>query len=598
MYRTHSLEKLSQIKLEQIGKTIKIAGFLDTKRIHAGVLFLVLREGCTTIQCVLDSESEEYEELRRLPIESTISLEGKIILRTSDTIKREQLFGDVEFIISSYEIHSRAQALPFSLSEAHKVDEHLRLKYRFLDLRTEKMQKALFLRTKIIDTLRHKMKSQGFLEVQTPILTASSPEGARDFLVPSRLQPGKFYALPQAPQQFKQLLMASGVQKYFQVAPCFRDEASRADRSPGEFYQLDFEMSWATQEEVFRTIEPVLHDTFLECAEEGSKVSPYPFEEITYKAALLHYGSDKPDLRQPYRYEKVDFIEHIKFTPFEEIHANGELVYLVVPEIESKPLTKKYLKSLEEDVKKIGLSGLGYIFIGDELSGPLVKFFSESYQEKLKTMYPKSYIFFLGAKKENYKKLQESKKLVLSQICEYQEVIDEKMYKFAWVIDFPMYEYDDDEKKVVFAHNPFSMPKGGLKTLDDVAPLDIVAQQYDIVVNGIELSSGAVRNHSSEGLIKAFSLAGYSQEEVETKFSGMLKAFSLGVPPHAGSAPGIDRMVMLLLKAKTIRDVIAFPLAATGEDLLMEAPNYIEDGRLVDYGLKYMPSVLEKMKKV
>ena len=526
-------------------------------------------------QVVTSGKAEDVDFASHIPLESTVTVYGEVKKRDEETINPKLKTGLVEIRIEEITVlGKRTKNLPFEINTKQEIREDLRLQYRYLDLRNDRLKNNLILRSKVIQYLRNQMIEQGFLEVQTPILTSSSPEGARDYLVPSRLHPGKFYALPQAPQQFKQLLMVSGIDKYFQVAPCFRDEDARADRAPGEFYQLDMEMSFATQEDVFNVMEPVMYNTFKKFADK--KIANYPFPRITYKDAMLKYGSDKPDLRNPlYIIDLSDFFKKCTFKPF----INRTVRAIKVEGHMSKGFHEKML----DYAMSIGMAGLGYLEIQDDMSfkGPIDKFIPDNLKNTLidlADLQKNDTIFFIA---DNEKRATELAGQIRMELGKRLNLIDNDIFQFCWIIDFPMFELDEHDK-LAFSHNPFSMPQGGLDALEHQNPLDILAYQYDIVCNGIELSSGAVRNHDIDIMVKAFTMAGYTEEEVKTKFGALYTAFQFGAPPHAGIAPGIDRMLMLLSDSDTIREVIAFPLNSKAEDLMMGAPGIVRRDQLHD----------------
>lgn len=565
--------RCDEITLENVGKEVRIAGFVETIRDLGGVVFLDIRDMYGITQAVTSADSQDVDLASHIPIESTVTILGKVRKRSEDTINTKLKTGLVEVFIEDIEIlGKRTRNLPFEVNKDQEVREDLRLKYRYLDIRGEKLKNNLILRAKVIQYLRNQMIEKGFLEVQTPILTSSSPEGARDYLVPSRIHKGKFYALPQAPQQFKQLLMVSGIDKYFQIAPCFRDEDARADRAPGEFYQLDMEMSFATQEDVFEIIEEVIYNTFKEFSEK--KISDYPFERIKYREAMIKYGTDKPDLRNPLVIiDLSEFFNKCTFKPFigrtvRAIKVNGHM---------SKGFHEKMLSY----AMSIGMEGLGYLEVQDDYSfkGPIDKFIPIEYKKELLelgNLEKGDTIFFIA---DNEKRATELAGQIRTELAKRLDLIEKDVFKFCWIVDFPMFELDE-QGKLSFSHNPFSMPQGGLKDLNEENPLDILAYQYDLVCNGIELSSGAVRNHDIEIMIKAFEMAGYTEEEVKTKFGALYTAFQYGAPPHAGIAPGVDRMIMLLTEAENIREVIAFPLSSKAEDLMMGAPGKVSNKQL------------------
>ena len=571
-YRTHNCDEIS---LSDIGKKVKISGWVQTIRDLGGLVFLDIRDMYGITQVVTSGKAEDVDFASHIPLESTVTVYGEVKKRDEETINPKLKTGLVEIRIEEITVlGKRTKNLPFEINTKQEIREDLRLQYRYLDLRNDRLKNNLILRSKVIQYLRNQMIEQGFLEVQTPILTSSSPEGARDYLVPSRLHPGKFYALPQAPQQFKQLLMVSGIDKYFQVAPCFRDEDARADRAPGEFYQLDMEMSFATQEDVFNVMEPVMYNTFKKFSDK--KIANYPFPRITYKDAMLKYGSDKPDLRNPlYIIDLSDFFKKCTFKPF----INRTVRAIKVEGHMSKGFHEKML----DYAMSIGMAGLGYLEIQDDMSfkGPIDKFIPDDLKSTLidlADLHKNDTIFFIA---DNEKRATELAGQIRMELGRRLDLIDNDVFQFCWIIDFPMFELDEHDN-LAFSHNPFSMPQGGLDALEHQNPLDILAYQYDIVCNGIELSSGAVRNHDIDIMIKAFTMAGYTEEEVKTKFGALYTAFQFGAPPHAGIAPGIDRMLMLLSDSDTIREVIAFPLNSKAEDLMMGAPGVVRRNQLHD----------------
>ena len=575
-YKTHSC---GDITLADVGKKVKIAGFVQTIRDLGGLVFLDIRDMYGITQVVTSGKTEDVDFASHIPIESSVCVEGIVKKRDEETINPKLKTGLVEIKIETIEVlGKRTKELPFEVNKNQVVREDLRLKYRFLDLRSTKLTNNLILRSKVIQYLREQMIGNGFLEVQTPILTSSSPEGARDYLVPSRVHKGKFYALPQAPQQFKQLLMVSGIDKYFQIAPCFRDEDARADRCPGEFYQLDMEMSYATQEDVFSAIEPVIYNTFSKFS--SKKIAKYPFPRIAYKESILKYGTDKPDLRNPlYIIDLSEFFKQCTFKPF----INRTVRAIKV----NKHLSKGFHEKMLEYAMSLGMPGLGYLEVQEDMSlkGPIDKFIPVDLKKeliKIADLKSEDTIFFIA---NNEKRAAELAGQIRTELGKRLELIDENSFQFAWIVDFPMYELEEDEK-ITFCHNPFSMPQGGMEALLTKNPLEILAYQYDIVCNGIELSSGAVRNHDPEIMVKAFEIAGYTKKDIEEKFSALFNAFQYGAPPHAGIAPGVDRMLMLLTDAENIREVIAFPMNSKAEDLMMGAPGFVTKEQLRELNIR------------
>tara|TARA_B100000902_G_scaffold398845_1_gene467162 strand:- start:119 stop:1918 length:1800 start_codon:yes stop_codon:yes gene_type:complete len=593
-YRTHNCNELKE---SDENKDVILAGWINRKRDHGNVLFIDLRDHYGVTQCVIEKTNtkllKEFESLRS---ESVIKIHGKVIKRDKETINESLVTGKIEISVNSLEVLSAANELPMPVFGENDYPEEIRLKYRFLDIRREELHSNIVLRSSIISYIRKLMSEAGFLEMQTPILTASSPEGARDYLVPSRIHPGKFYALPQAPQQFKQLIMAGGFDKYFQIAPCFRDEDARADRSPGEFYQLDMEMAFVEQDDVFNAIEPVLSSVFKKFS--NFKVTDLPFPRITYKEAMKKYATDKPDLRNPI--EVCDITQEfsdddVEFKAFKKvIDAGGRVLGIPAPKSSMQP--RSFFDNLNNWAKKeMNAPGLGYI-VFEEVDGiltgkgPIAKFIPSNIQLKIAkkaNLNSGDSIFFACDKG---KLVYDIAAAARNKIGEILELIEKDVFRFCWIIDFPMYEQDRDTGKIDFSHNPFSMPQGGLEALENSDPLDVLGYQYDIVCNGIELSSGAIRNHIPEIMYKAFEISGYTKKQVQDKFGGMINAFSYGVPPHGGIAPGIDRIVMLLAQEKNIREVILFPMNQQAQDLMMLAPAEVDDKTLDELNLKVIPT--------
>ena len=569
IYRTHNC---GELRKKDIGKKARLSGWVHRKRDHGNLLFVDLRDHFGLTQCVVDVDSPVFKAVEAVRPESVITVTGEIVPRTEDTINKDLPTGEVELAIAEFTVQGPAGDLPMPVFGEADYPEDIRLKYRFLDLRREKMHKNIVLRSNIITSIRKRMIGQGFMEFQTPILTASSPEGARDFLVPSRLHPGKFYALPQAPQQFKQLVMISGFDKYFQIAPCFRDEDARADRSPGEFYQLDIEMSFVTQEDVFAALEPVLSGVFEEFSD--FEVSKPPFPRIPYQEALLKYGSDKPDLRNPIEIQDVtEVFKGGGFGLFASLIEKGSVVR-AIPAPGAGLRARSFFDKMNDWARAEGYAGLGYINIKDGApGGPIAKNLEGERYQKLKKQLDlgdNDGVFFAAGKDKDAAELAGRAR---ARVGVELDLIKKDEFRFCWIVDYPMYEYDDTEDRIDFSHNPFSMPQGGLEALENQDPLEILAWQYDIVCNGVELSSGAIRNHRPEIMKKAFAIAGYDEAALEKEFPGMLHALSLGAPPHGGSAPGIDRIVMLLAGEPNIREVILFPMNQKAEDLMMNAPS-------------------------
>lgn len=593
-YRSHTCGQLTDAEENKI---VRLSGWVHRKRDHGHLLFIDLRDHYGITQCVIDSSNPLFQQAEACKLESVVTVSGTVVKRTIETINPDIATGAIEVKITGIHTESPCETLPIQVNSDAPFPEELRLKYRFFDLRREKIHSNIVLRSKVISRIRALMTEQNFLEIQTPILTASSPEGARDFLVPSRLHHGKFYALPQAPQQFKQLLMVSGFDRYFQIAPCFRDEDARADRSPGEFYQLDFEMAFATQDDVFNALEPVLHKIFTEFS--SKTVSPYPFKRIPYEDAMLKYGSDKPDLRNPIEIADVtDVFKDSGFSIFANLIKKGSVVRAIpAPNSAQKP--RKFFDQLNNWAQDLGKPGLGYIkFEADGAKGPIAKFLTEDQLTQLKKeagLKEGDSVFFACDAPQAAANFAGT---VRTKLGEELELIDSNCFEFCWIVDFPMYEQDEQTGKIDFSHNPFSMPQGGEMALDNQDPLSIKAYQYDIVCNGIELSSGAIRNHTVTGLYKAFAIAGYTEDEVNKNFAGMVNAFKAGAPPHGGCAPGVDRIIMLLADEPNLREVIAFPMNQKAEDLLMGAPNTVSDKHLKELGLKRIEKKIDLKLKV
>jgi len=588
-YRTHNC---SELRPSHENTTVKLSGWVHRKRDHGNLLFIDLRDHYGITQCVIETTNANFKILERIKPDSVISITGKVLKRTLETINKDLPTGKIEVEFKELEILSEAEELPIPVFGEQDYPEDIRLKYRFLDLRRQTMHKNIILRSKVISFIRKKMVGLGFNEFQTPILTASSPEGARDFLVPSRLNPGKFYALPQAPQQFKQMIMVAGFDKYFQIAPCFRDEDGRADRSPGEHYQLDIEMSFVEKEDIFSTMEPLFYELFSEfgC---GKKISDYPFKKISFDDSMLQYGTDKPDLRNPLKISDVTDIFNsvdIKLNIFKKQINKGAIVRAIpAPNTFKKP--RSFYDSTNEWAKMEGANGLAYlsiIKIKDKLagSGPIAKFFSDNGINKIAkacNLKEGDAVFFSCEKKQIAEKISG---LARQKIAEDLNLIQKNQFRFCWIVDYPLYQFDEEKKKIDFSHNPFSMPKVSYEEFDKIDPLEILAEQYDLVCNGIELSSGAIRNHLPKMFYKVFSKVGYSKKDVDSKFGGMIKALSYGAPPHGGLAPGIDRIVMLLANVENIREITLFPLNQNAQDLLMEAPSEATDQQLKELNIK------------
>ena len=586
-YRTHTC---SELNLKNNGEEVLLSGWINKKRDHGNLLFIDLRDNYGITQCVVDNKNSLFKKIEKIPLETVVKFKGKVVKRENNTINKDLNTGKIEVKILNFEILGTSKELPLPVFSDQEYSEEIRLKYRFLDLRRAKIHKNINLRSRVISFIRKEMESLGFLEYQTPILTSSSPEGARDFLVPSRLNPGKFYALPQAPQQFKQLIMVSGFDKYFQIAPCFRDEDARADRSPGEFYQLDIEMSFVSQEEIFNVVENLLNKVFKKFS--NKKIQNEKFPKIPYYESMLKYGTDKPDLRNPLEIcdlTKIFTRNDVKFEIFKKLVREGSIVRAIITK-NTNNKSRSFFDNIDKWAKEEGSSGLAYFTFEKENNkiigkGPIGKFFSsEACQEIIKTSKAEigDSIFFACGQKKDVEKLLS---LARDKIAKELEIIDENAFAFCWVVDYPMYEIDDKSGKIKFSHNPFSMPQGDISKLNFDNPLDIKAYQYDIVCNGIELSSGAIRNHIPSLMYKLFSAAGYDNKSVDEKFSGMINALSYGAPPHGGIAPGVDRIIMLLANEKNIREVTMFPLNQNAQDLMMNAPSNVEDEQLKELNI-------------
>ncbi len=585
-YRTH---KCNELRKEDLDKEISISGWINKKRDHGNILFIDLRDNYGITQCIIDKENKNFLELEKTQLETVVKIDGKVVKRSNDTVNKDIETGEIEVVINKFEILGTCKELPMPVFSDQEYAEEIRLKYRFLDLRRKKIHENIILRSKVISFIRNEMTSAGFLEFQTPILTSSSPEGARDFLVPSRLNPGKFYALPQAPQQFKQLIMVSGFDKYFQIAPCFRDEDARADRSPGEFYQLDLEMSFVEQEDVFNVVEKLLVNTFKKFS--NKKLMYDQFPKISYADAMLKYGSDKPDLRNPLVINDITEVfsrEDVSFEIFKKLIKSGSKVRCISTK-NTKDKPRSFFDNIDKWAKEQGASGLAYFTFEDngELSakGPIGKFFSKEALVEImkKTNSEVGDSIFMACGKLN--ELEKITALARDKIAQVLGLIDDNIFAFCWIVDYPMFERDEITNKIGFSHNPFSMPQGNLSDKEFEDPLNILAYQYDIVCNGIELSSGAIRNHKPELMYKLFSIAGYDKQQVDEKFSGMINALSFGAPPHGGIAPGIDRIVMLLANEKNIREVTMFPMNQNAQDLMMKAPSEVNEEQLKELNL-------------
>ena len=585
-YRTHNC---SELRKEDIDKKISLSGWINKKRDHGNLLFIDLRDNYGITQCIIDKDNKNFLELEKTQLETVLKIEGRVVSRSNETINKDIETGEIEVVIDKFETLGTCKELPMPVFSDQEYAEEIRLKYRFLDLRRKKIHENIILRSKVISYIRDEMTKIGFLEFQTPILTSSSPEGARDFLVPSRLNPGKFYALPQAPQQFKQLIMVAGFDKYFQIAPCFRDEDARADRSPGEFYQLDLEMSFVEQEDVFNVVEKLLVNTFKKFS--NKKLMYDKFPKISYVDAMLKYGSDKPDLRNPLVINDITDIflrEDVSFEIFKKLVKSGSKVRCISTK-NTKDKPRSFFDNIDKWAKEQGASGLAYLTFEEEgnlsAKGPIGKFFSkEALLEVMKKTNSEvgDSIFMACGKQQDLEKIAA---LARDKIAKDLDLIDDNIFAFCWIVDYPMFEKNELTHKIEFSHNPFSMPQGDLSEKDLENPLDILAYQYDIVCNGIELSSGAIRNHKPELMYKLFSIAGYDKSQVDEKFSGMINALSYGAPPHGGIAPGIDRIVMLLANEKNIREVTMFPMNQNAQDLMMKAPSDVTEQQLKELSL-------------
>jgi aspartyl-tRNA synthetase len=585
-FRTH---KCNELRKEKVGDEVTLSGWINKKRDHGNLLFIDLRDNYGITQCIVDKENSNFQKLEKVQLETVIKIDGKVVERSKDTINKDIETGEIEVAIKNFQVLGECKELPLPVFSDREYAEEIRLKYRFLDLRRKKIHENIILRSKVISFIRNEMNKLGFLEFQTPILTSSSPEGARDFLVPSRLNPGKFYALPQAPQQFKQLVMVSGFDKYFQIAPCFRDEDARADRSPGEFYQLDLEMSFVEQEDVFNVVEKLFVNTFKKFSNKKLLFNQFP--RISFKESMIKYGTDKPDLRNPLLINDITEIflrEDVSFEIFKKLVKSGSKVRCIVTK-NTKDKPRSFFDNIDKWAKEQGASGLAYFTIEKEneisAKGPVGKFFSkESLNEIMVKTDAKEgdSIFFACGKLEEVEKISA---LARDKIGKDLGLIDENVFAFCWIVDYPMYEIDDQTKKIKFSHNPFSMPQGDIDKINFEKPLEILAYQYDIVCNGIELSSGAIRNHIPDLMYKLFAVAGYSKSDVNQKFSGMINALSYGAPPHGGIAPGIDRIIMLLANEKNIREVTMFPMNQNAQDLMMNAPSNVSENQLKELNL-------------
>ena len=585
-FRTH---KCNELRKEKVGDEVILSGWINKKRDHGNLLFIDLRDNYGITQCIIDKENSNFKKLEKIQLETVIKIDGKVVERSKESINNDIETGEIEVVIKNFQVLGECKELPLPVFTDREYAEEIRLKYRFLDLRRKKIHENIILRSKVISFIRNEMNKLGFLEFQTPILTSSSPEGARDFLVPSRLNPGKFYALPQAPQQFKQLVMVSGFDKYFQIAPCFRDEDARADRSPGEFYQLDLEMSFVEQEDVFNVVEKLFVNTFKKFSNKKLLFNQFP--RISFKESMIKYGTDKPDLRNPLIISDITEIflrEDVSFEIFKKLVKSGSKVRCIVTK-NTKDKPRSFFDNIDKWAKEQGASGLAYFTIEKEkeisAKGPVGKFFSkDSLNEIMIKTEAKvgDSIFLACGKLEEVEKITA---LARDKIGKDLGLIDENVFAFCWIVDYPMYEIDNQTNKIKFSHNPFSMPQGDINKINFEKPLEILAYQYDIVCNGIELSSGAIRNHIPDLMYKLFDVAGYSRSEVDQKFSGMINALSYGAPPHGGIAPGIDRIIMLLANEKNIREVTMFPMNQNAQDLMMNAPSSVSENQLKELNL-------------
>ena len=585
-FRTH---KCNELRKEKVGEQVTLSGWINKKRDHGNLLFIDLRDNYGITQCIIDKENSNFKNLEKTQLETVIKIDGKVVERSKDTINKDIETGEIEVEIKNFQVLGECKELPLPVFTDREYAEEIRLKYRFLDLRRKKIHENIILRSKVISFIRNEMNKLGFLEFQTPILTSSSPEGARDFLVPSRLNPGKFYALPQAPQQFKQLVMVSGFDKYFQIAPCFRDEDARADRSPGEFYQLDLEMSFVEQEDVFNVVEKLFVNTFKKFSNKKLLFNQFP--RISYKESMIKYGTDKPDLRNPLIINDITEIflrDDVSFEIFKKLVKSGSIARCIVTK-NTKDKPRSFFDNLDKWAKEQGASGLAYFTIEKEkeilAKGPVGKFFSKDSLNEImiKTNAEVGDSIFLACGKKN--EVEKISALARDKIGIDLGLIDENVFAFCWIVDYPMYEIDNQTNKIKFSHNPFSMPQGDINKINFEKPLEILAYQYDIVCNGIELSSGAIRNHIPDLMYKLFDVAGYSKSDVDQKFSGMINALSYGAPPHGGIAPGIDRIIMLLANEKNIREVTMFPMNQNAQDLMMNAPSSVSENQLKELNL-------------